>query len=1024
MRRFACVWLLAVFSLLTQTSFAQEKNITGTVTSDDGNPLPGVTVTNKTTKKKTTTNEAGVFSIKANNGNTISFSYVGYAQQDVVVGAATNLNIRLATDPNATLTEVIVNTSMGIKKSKRELGYSVTEVKGSEVAQTQRDNMLMALAGRVPGANITATSGMPGSSVAIQLRGVTSLTSNNSPLFVIDGVPVDNKTMHSNNLVTLTENRTIDFSNRISDLNPDDIESITVLKGPEASALYGLDAGNGVIMITTKKGRQGSGRVSYSANFTLEKVQRLPEMQQVYNQGSNGILNENVLTYFGPKYPAGTTYFDNINNFFETGKAQRHNISVDGGTQNTTYRFSAAYSTREGVIPTTKYDRFNLGLAGTQKIGNYLTLETNLSYINSKNRKVSKGNNSFLLGLMQWPADVDVTDYLTAGGTRKKFTTLGTEIENPFFDVNKNKLGDETNRFIGNFNLNAVVTSWLSLTGRMGWDAYTTNMSVLYHPESNRGISLNGSLDHAIDKTRFLNLQYFATAKRDFLGNRLKATVRLGGANYDNASHILATRGTGFLDPNFNSMNNTTTTTQRSKMTSTTLRRVSAFGEITLGWQDYLFYTYSGRNDWTSTLPIENASFYYDAHTLSFVFSDLLDKKVGDWFSYGKLRFALAKTGKDAPVYRVKPGYEPQTTTGGGFSYGFTGPNPNLVPEFISSFEVGTELAFFKNRMNVDFAYYKKTSKDQILNNLRASYGTGFILATMNGGELWNKGIEVTVSGIPVATQNFRWNTSVNYTKINSKLVQLSDQIPEFYDSDTWLFGNTRNGVRLNGPLTTFTGQSFQRNAAGDILISPSTGLPLTETAWKIVGDRQPDFMMGFSNSFTYKDLTISFLFDIRKGGDVFNATEAFLFRNGLSKKTLDRENPRVFEGVLKDGLENTATPTRNNIQINPYLNNNFYLSTSIPDEQFIEQDIDWLRLRDLTISYNLSKKLLSRQNIVKTARIFATGTDLFMITNYSGGDPGVNGTSPAQGGSGGSGFDYGNLPLPRVFNFGLTVTF
>jgi hypothetical protein len=713
-----------------------------------------------------------------------------------------------------------------------------------------------------------------------------------------------------------------------------------------------------------------------------------------------------------------------INNFFQTGQAQRHNLSLEGGTETTTYRFSSAYSTRKGVIPTTKYDRINLGLAGTQKIGRILSLETNLSYINSKNIKVSKGQNSFLLGLMQWPTTNDVRDYLTTGGTRKTFTTSTSEIENPFFDVNKNKLNDETNRFMGNFNITANFTSWLSLSGRIGYDTYGTDISVLYHPESNRARGVGGTLDQATDKVRLFTATYFATGKKSFLNNRLKGTLRIGGSNYDNNVSTLATRGEKFLDPNFNSMNNTTATTQRSKVTLSRLRRVSALGEATLSFDDAIYYTYSGRNDWTSTLPFENNSFYYDAHTLSVVFTEF-DKNRSffkDWLSSGKIRFAASGVGKDAPPFKVKPAYEAQTTTGGGFSYGFTGPNPDLVPEFIKSFEVGTELSFFRDKLVLDFAYYKKTSINQILNNLRGSYGTGFILATMNGGELYNKGIEVSLSAIPVRTQDFRWNTTVNFSRIRSQLVKLSDQIPEFYDSDTWLYSNVRNGIRLGGPLTTFTGQSFQRNNNGDILISPSTGLPLTELLWNVVGDRNPDFLMGFNNSFTYKDLSFSFLLDLRKGGDVYNATESFLYRNGLSAKTLDREQPRVFTGVLKDGLENTANPTRNNIQITPYFNSNFY-SAGVADEQFIEKDVNWLRLRDITLSYNFPRRLLGSQKVIKSARLVVTATDLFMSTNYSGGDPGVNGTNGATGGSGGSGFDYGNLPLPRVFNFGINVT-
>lgn len=1027
-------WMvIGLILLLPSFLHAQEKSISGTVSSSGtpSFPLEGVSVKIKGSDRGTSTNAAGRFQITVPANATLVFTSIGYRTREVKVGSSTTLNVLLEQSESA-MEEVVV-TSLGIKKSKRELGYTVTEIKGQDVAQTQRDNFLMGLAGRVPGANITATSGMPGASVNINLRGITSITSNNSPLFVIDGVPVDNRTLSSGALVadrntaSSISNRSIDFGNRIGDLNPDDIESITVLKGPEAAALYGMDAGNGVIMITTKKGKAGTGRLNYSSNFTMEKVQRLPTIQRTYGRGLNGEANTATLSYFGPAYNNETPLYDNINSFFQTGTAQRHNLSLDGGNATTTYRLSGAYATRKGVIPSTRYDRLNIGLTATQKIGKIASVEANLQYINTQNDKVSKGQNSFMLGLLQWPSDDDITDYLTAAGTRKTFTALTTEIENPFFDVNKNKLWDQTNRFIGNFFINVTPTDWLTLSARIGADVYGAEYNVMYHPESNRARTFGGAYDIAQDNFKQFSGQYYATAKKKFLQNKLAVTARLGGVNFDRLSKVLATRGTNFLDPNFISMNNTRVETQRSATTQTQVRRVSAFGELTLGYQDLFFYTYTARNDWSSTLPENNNSFFYDAHLFSFVFSDLDKggKIFGNVLSYGKARFALSRVGKDALPYRVQPAYEAQTTTGGGFSYGFTAPNPALRPEFVKSFEVGAELGFFNDRLTFDAAYYKKTTTDQIISGLRISYGSGFILKTINGGELYNKGLELTLSGVPIKKKNFTWNVSVNYNAIRSELVRLSDQISEFYDSDTWLYSNVRNGIRVGGPLTTFTGNSFVRNNAGQILINPTSGLPVTTTTnpWAIVGDRNPRYMMGVTNSFTVKNFSLSFLLDIRRGGDVYNATELFLYRNGLSNKTLDRFTPRIFEGVLNDGLQNSPTPTPNNIQITPYYNSNYY-SLGFADEMFIERNIHWLRLRDVTVSYNLPNAWLKKTKSVRSARIYATATDLFMLTNYSGGDPGVNGTTAASGGSGGSGFDYGNLPLPKVFNLGLSVSF
>ena len=324
--------------------------------------------------------------------------------------------------------------------------------------------------------------------------------------------------------------------------------------------------------------------------------------------------------------------------------------------------------------------------------------------------------------------------------------------------------------------------------------------------------------------------------------------------------------------------------------------------------------------------------------------------------------------------------------------------------------------------MKLDVARYKTRSVDQIIRDLRISYGTGFILKVINGGELQNTGTEITLDLGVVQNQAFRWNTIFVFNKMNSRLLKLPAYVSEFYDSDTWVYSNIRNGVRLNGPLTTFTGNSYQRNQAGQILISPTSGLPLSETLWNVVGDRNPDFTLGINNLLSYRNLQLSFLIDLRKGGDVYNATKLYMFNNGLSTQTLDRMTPRVFNGVLKDGLENTANPTVNTIQVTPFYQNAYYTSQS--DEYFIEKDINWFRLKDVTLRYSLPSALLSRSRVFKAASVYFTGTDLLLVTNYTGGDPGVNAVTPAKGGSGGGGIDYGNLPLMKTYNAGITVTF
>ncbi len=973
----------------------------------------------------TTTDANGNFRIPATRGQVLRISFIGTTTQDVTIGNADVINVALKQEANA-LNEVVV-TALGIEREKRQLGYAVTEVAGQDLANSQRDNFLNAIQGRVAGVQVGTSSGMPGSSSSVIIRGINSLSGNNQPLYVVDGMPISNNTISSNNFASSraasgqsTENRTVDFSNRAQDINPNDIETITILKGPEAAALYGVEAANGAIVITTKKGRSGQGRISYTNSFTWQQTGPLPKTQRVYGQGNNGVSNNTNFNAFGPRIPENDTLYNNAENFLRTGTGQRHNLSFDGGTDRYTYRLSAGYTSSEGVIPTTDYKRLNITLGGTAKLTDKLSLESTIQYINTDNRKVSKGANSFLIGMLSWPVTDDMSNYLNPDGSRRRATVGNTEVENPYFDINKNLLRDRGNRVVTNVGGNYTVADWLTLSARVGLDAFSTQYLIKYHPESNRsGGVIGGALDQATDNNRTLTAQYFATLKRTF--GKLDASLLVGQAIYDYRYEVLATRGEKFLDPNFTSINNTDPLTQKSLSTLRQRRLIGAFANATFDYDNTVTLTLTGRNDWSSTFPIQNRSFFYPSASLSFVFTELLpDGGFRKALSYGKLRFSAAQVGKEAPEYATTQAYENQTTTGGGFSYGFTAPNPVLRPEKVTSVEVGTELKFFNGRFGIDAAYYRTTSIAQIIRDLRISYGTGFVLKTINGGKLWNNGIELSLTAEPIRQPNFGWNTTINFTKTDSRLEQLAPGLTEFYNSDSNVYSNIRNGSRLGGPLTTLTGNSYLRNTKGDILISPLSGLPLTETVWNVVADRNPDFVIGFLNSFRYHDLSLNFLFDIRKGGDVYNATESYLYRTGLSTKTLDRETPRVFTGVLKDGLENSDTPTRNSIQVVPYYNNNFY--TSLADETFIERDINWVRLKEVTVRYNLPTSVLGRSRIFKSASVFFTGNDLFLLTNYTGGDPGVNAVNTATGGSGGFGIDFGNLPLPRVFNAGINI--
>jgi hypothetical protein len=452
---------------------------------------------------------------------------------------------------------------------------------------------------------------------------------------------------------------------------------------------------------------------------------------------------------------------------------------------------------------------------------------------------------------------------------------------------------------------------------------------------------------------------------------------------------------------------------------------VSAFGRATLSYKNYLYLTATGRNDWTSTIPLGANSFFYPSVSGSFIFTDVPAFKALDKiFTSGKIRAAFAQVGRDARPYSYVPALESKTTVGGGFGYGFTGPNLDLRPEFASSYELGTELSFLKDRLGVDFTIYRKETSDQIVNDIRGSYGTGFILFNLNGAKTRNEGIEVTLKGTPVKNKNFSWNVLANFERARGTVLALPNSLPESYVSDTWLYGNVRNGNTPGFSTRSLTGFFYLRNNAGDLLIDPANGLPLRSTVF-VQGpnggyDRQPDFSIGLTNTFTYKNFSLSFLLDIRKGGDIVNATQHFLTARGLSTRTLDRLQPRVVNGVLRDGRENSANPTQNTISVTPFYQNSFYSNMS--EELFIEKDVNWLRLRDVTFQYKLPASVVGKQKLVKSASLFVTGTDLFLITNYSGLDPVVNGNTAAVGGSGAAGVDFGNFAMPIGLNFGIRI--
>jgi len=1007
---------------------AQQRLIHGTVSNDVGDPIANVQITVTGTTRGTTTSAAGSYVIPAKTGETIQYRYIGTQPIERIVGASDTINVqlkRVALNLNA-----ITVTALGQSAAERSLGTAQQTVEGPEVAQTQRMNFTEALQGRVAGLQINPTSGVPGASNQVTLRGISSISSSNQPLYIVDGLPINNNVFSSNLLASGAplstnsfENRNVDYTNGAANINPNDIETITVLKGPAAAALYGIDAANGAIVITTKKGRPGTGGFELNTATQFQSPGKMPAIQQMFD--TTTCCSGGGFSYFGPAYAPGTKLFNNVGNFFRDGLSTRNDLSFDGASPDSriTYRVAAATDRDNGVVPNSRLDRNTITGRSTAQVTSWMNADLSMAYANSVNNQPFNGIDGPLFGLLDWPSTDNAANYLTPGGDRRLLDTLSNYVnsfDNPYFNVNKNQNTAKTHDFKTNLGLTVTPFSWGYFKSNIGIDASNQSILVERHPESYTGAQYTtgpgtngGVLDVASVTTPDLSEQTLFNVNSHSLTQKLSISGLVGQALLDNKSSTNAIKGQSFLDPNFVSINNTA---QWTPLTTTTERRVaSGFGEATLNYNNYLYLTGTGRNDWTSTIPKGKNSFFYPSVNSSFVFSDAFPSVAR--YVTGKLTAAYTEVGRDAQPYAYIPALQQMTTAYGGFGYSYWGPNPNLKPEWAKDWEFGTELSFLNDRLGVNADYYSKRTYDEIVQNIRESYATGFILFNLNGADTKNAGLELTANAVPVLHRNFEWDVVANFAKSKGKTISLPFGLPELYSSDGWVAGSVRNGTMPGSSTMSLTGQFWMRNKQGQLLIDPASGLPIQNGNYVDAGyDRQPDFTLGLGNTFRYRAVSLDFLLDIRKGGDIYDATDWYLTTLGLSPQTEDRWTPRVVQGVLRDGKENSSNPTPNNIVIVPAVNTNYY--TNMSPEMFIEKNINWVRLADVTLSFTLPKRILPN------ASLFVTATDLFMLTNYTGLDPLGSASNPNTGGSGSVGIDYGNFGIPKAVNIGAKVRF
>lgn len=1040
--------MFAMFSMMTNNLVAQGVPISGTVLSDDGAPLAGVTVTVSGTSRTTVTDSKGKFTITAGGNETLEFSYVGYATQSLKASAG--MQVQLAKS-SAQLGEVVV-TALGIKKERKALGYSVTELNASELMKNKNTNVVNSLAGKVPGVNITQFSGSAGAGASITIRGGNSTSEGrqNQPLFVIDGVIYDNSTTVTGNTGTdgLSRSNTT-YSNRIMDINPEDVENLSVLKGAAAAALYGSRAADGVVIITTKKGAEGSTRVNVNSKLSTSWANKLPEVQTTFGVGSyatNGVFsNLNSYSSWGQKITSADTLYDNIGTFFQNGLVYDNNVNVSGGSKNGSFYLSGSNYNQTGIVPNTGYDKTTFRFNGVQKYGR-LTLEANVAYsvANIDRTLTTAGLYGSGVGSMQslynWPQVFNMKRYINQDGTQYRpyagSLALEGDIDNPYWIINKNNLTSQTKRITGGINANYKIAEWWDVTARLGYDQYSTNDYTYISPGSALSpLYQNGRLSKDLVSYTYATTTVMSNFHKKF--GDFDTHLMLGTTSENTQTNSQNHWGYNFITAGTISFNNIATTNKFFTDGTTRRRLQGAYGEAGVSYKNIAYLTVTGRNDWSSTLPIENRSYFYPSVSGSLVFTELMPRNT--ILSFGKVRASWAQVGKDANAYATLTYVNPPYNVG---SYTLVGNqwaagNPILKPEIQESWEVGGEFRFLNGRIGLDYTYYHSQTKNQIAQPRLAQSG-GFIFSSLNTGSVINEGMEIAITGKPVVSRDFSWDVTLNWSYNKGRLGAFLPGVAYFYPTDAQ-FGTVKAASIPNGGyFLGMTGSPYLREVDskgvempnGRYQVDPTTGLYKLNTLNPVVGNREPSFIGGLNNTLTYKKLTLSFLLDIRKGGDVFNGTEYALVSNGLSKRTLlnDRQSVTVTGVNSQTGADFTqtyeagktytigSTSVAGTAMIQRYWAN--YASNSY---NFITS-VNWVKLRSVSLTYDFSG-LIKDKRIIKGISATAVGTNLFTWTNYKGMDPEVS-AAGGTGGSGSTGIDYLGVPAVSSFTFGINLTF
>ncbi|WP_288881301.1 SusC/RagA family TonB-linked outer membrane protein [uncultured Bacteroides sp.] len=1044
-----CLW--GGFSQVRAASFEnfaieqQSNKVIGTV-KDEFGPVIGASVVEKGTSNGVVTDLNGKFSLNVKPGATLIISFVGYKQQEVKAGNAP-LNIVLEEDSKM-LGEVVV-TALGIKRERKALGYGVAEVQGEALTKAKETNVINSMAGRVPGLVVSQTAGGASGSSRVILRGSTEMTGNNQPLYVIDGVPLDNT-----NFGSAGTYGGFDLGDGISSVNPDDIESMSVLKGPAASALYGSRASHGVILITTKKANKDKISVEYNGTMTFDtQLAKWDDVQQIYGMGSNGTYPINAVSNTNMSWGAkadGTNmlkYFDgverpylivpdNTSQFFRTGFTATNSAIIGVNNGKTGIRFTYTDMRNKDIVPKTHMSRDIFNLRANTTAGKFdLDFSGNYTREDVKNRP-ALGDSKSNIGknLMTLATTYDqkwLKTYQDANGEYSNWNGMDPYNVNPYWDVYKNSNNSKKDQFRFNGKVVWNITQHLKIQGTAGaelnWFTFED-----YKAPTTPGYE-SGYLQNNNFRNRMYNFELLALYNNSWGDFDFNAT--LGGNLYkvNNQTIVTTAKDMKIRDVvalmSFNEVS-VEPYSYRKQINS-------IYGAVNLGWKHMLYFDATLRGDQSSTLPVSNNMYIYPSFSGSFVFSELL--KLGDKLPYGKVRMSWAQVGSDTDPYQLGLVYTKSKFAYPGYTIGYisngTIPNKDLKPTKTNSFEMGLELKFLKNRIGLDFTYYSQLSKNQIM-GMASSSTSGYGYRLINAGEIENKGVEIALNTRPIQMKDFSWDLNFNFSKNSNKVKKLVDDMDMFeLEKATWL--DVQVAAKVGENFGSIVGPDFQRNENGDILIDPSTGLPMYDKSNHVLGNASWDWTGGVHTNFSYKNISLSAVFDVKVGADLYSMSARAAHETGKSMATLEgreawykSEEARQAAGYAKDSpdwmptggfiapgvIDNgDGTYRENDIVINP---EKYWMSVCRNAPSMFIYDNSYVKCREITLSYTLPKAWL--KNVVDGLTISFVARNPFIVwKNIPNIDPDSNYNNTT-----GMGMEYGSLPSRKSYGFNVNVKF